>query len=110
MTRREAFDRLVADVVAELTRRWPAVSTIEFAVEDVPPSAPAPWEDHGVVTARIFPADRRRGLSDRIVVYRLSVLRRCSSEELPQFLLQLLAERISHLLVIDPDDLDELLG
>ena len=59
---------MVAELVTELIRRWPQVATIEFAVEDVPPSNPAPWESHNVVVARIFPADRRRGLHDRIVV------------------------------------------
>ena len=62
---------MVADLVSELIDRWPQVATIEFAVEDVPPSNPAAWEPHNVVVARIFPADRRRGLRDRIVVYRL---------------------------------------
>ena len=59
---------MVRELVTELISRWPQVSTIEFAVEDVPPSTPAPWESHSVVVARIFPADRRRGLRDRIVV------------------------------------------
>ena len=53
---------MVADLVSELIGRWPQVATIEFAVEDVPPSNPAAWESHNVVVARIFPADRRRGL------------------------------------------------
>jgi len=55
---------MVADLVSELIGRWPQVATIEFAVEDVPPSNPAAWESHNVVVARIFPADRRRGLRE----------------------------------------------
>lgn len=50
---------MVADLVSELIGRWPQVATIEFAVEDVPPSNPAAWESHNVVVARIFPADRK---------------------------------------------------
>ena len=72
---------MVRELVTELIRLWPQVSTIEFAVEDVPPSDPAPWESHSVVVARIFPADRRRGLRDRIVVYRLPITLRCPPEE-----------------------------
>lgn len=105
-SRRERFDDLVADLVDEFTQRWPAVSTIEFGVEDVPPSDPAPWESHSAVMARVFPADRRRGLSDRIVVYRLPILQRCSSEAAAADLTRsLLIDRISHLLVIPPDEL-----
>ena len=74
-TRQETFDSTVALVISELTERWPEVATIEFATEDVPPSDPAPWEDHGVVLARVFPADRRKGLGDRIVLYRLTSIR-----------------------------------
>ena len=44
-SRRERFDQLVADVVDDFQARWPAVSTIEVGIEDVPPSDPAPWED-----------------------------------------------------------------
>ena len=94
MTRRAQFVRCVQDAVSELTERWPAVATIEFGVEDVPPSDPAAWEDHSVVIARIFPADRRRGLRDRIVVYRRAMG-------------QILADRISHILAIPPDELEE---
>ena len=42
---------MVADLVSELIGRWPQVATIEFAVEDVPPSNPAAWESHNVVDA-----------------------------------------------------------
>nr|WP_269212670.1 MULTISPECIES: metallopeptidase family protein [unclassified Schaalia] len=106
-TRREHFDALVARIVAELTERWPAVGTIEFAVEDVPPSLPAFWEDSTVILARIFPADRRRGLPDRIVIHRLPVLQRVTSDQLAVFLRRLIIERISHILTIPPDELEK---
>ncbi len=105
-TRREDFDQLVADLVDEFGGRWPAVSSIEFGVEDVPPSDPAEWEDHSVVLARVFPADRRRGLNDRIVVYRLPVVQRCStSGDIGDLVRRLLVDRISRVLVIPPDEL-----
>ncbi len=109
-TRREKFDLITAQTVGQLTQRWPAVSTIEFATEDVPPSDPAAWEDHSTVMARVFPADRRRGLADRIVVYRLPIVSRTAPQEVPEVLRRLLAERISHILAIPPDELDDALS
>ena len=79
----------------------------EFAVEDVPPSNPAPWESHNVVVARIFPADRRRGLHDRIVVYRLPITLRCAPEEVAVMTRRVLIERISHILALPPDEIDD---
>ena len=107
-TRRETFDSTVALVISELTERWPEVATIEFATEDVPPSDPAPWEDHGVVLARVFPADRRKGLGDRIVLYRLPITMRIPPVDLYSALRALIAERISHILYISPEELDSL--
>ncbi len=106
-SRREEFDDLVAALVDDFAQHWPAVSTIEFGIEDVPPSDPAPWESHSAVMARVFPADRRRGLTDRIVIYRLPILQRCPSNAAAADLTRrLIADRISHVLAIPPDDLD----
>lgn len=98
---------MVGELVTALIRRWPQVATIEFAVEDVPPSNPAPWESHNVVVARIFPADRRRGLHDRIVVYRLPITLRCAPEEVAVMTRRVLIERISHILALPPDEIDD---
>ena len=107
-TRREDFDSLVAHLIEDFGERWPAVATIEFGIEDVPPSDPAPWEDHSEVLARVFPADRRRGLADRIVIYRLPIVRRTGGgEETAPLTRQVLAERISRVLAIPPHELDE---
>ena len=86
---------MVADLVSELIGRWPQVATIEFAVEDVPPSNPAAW------------ADRRRGLRDRIVVYRLPIILRCPPEEVGTMTRRVLVERISHILALPPDEIDD---
>ena len=57
-TRAERFDDLVLDAVEDLERRWARqLEGAEFAVEDVPPSNPAPWEHGGVPLGRYFPAD-----------------------------------------------------
>lgn len=104
-TRREQFDKMITSIVAHMQGHCPAVGSIEFAVEEVPPSDPAPWEDHDVALARVFPRDRARGLADRIVVYRQPVSSRCERQDLPQFLHLLLAERVSQILDVDPEEL-----
>lgn len=104
-TRSEQFDALVRRIVAEMAERFPEIHEIEFAVEDIPPSDPAPWETHDVCLARAFSRDGARGLRDRIVIYRHAVGLRCRREEMSEFLRLLLAERISHILAITPDDL-----
>lgn len=109
-TRRERFEEVMARVIEDFTRRWPAVATIEFACEDVPPSDPAAWEDHSCVLSRLFPADRRRALKDRIVVYRLPVVARAQGEELERMVRHILLERINRVLIIPPDEYDEALS
>ena len=106
-TRRERFDELVADQVEDVIRRWPIVSGIEFGIEDVPPSDPAEWEDHSTVLARLFPSDRRRGLADRIVVYRLPVEQRAArGDEVEALVRALLVDRISRVVAVSPEELD----
>ena len=104
-TRREEFDALVIEIVSQFAGRYPEVSSIEFGVEEVPPSSPAPWEDHDVCFARVFPKDRSRGLRDRIVLYRRAILNRCGGANCQEFLYFLLAERISRVLYVDPEEL-----
>ena len=56
-TRGEQFDELVLDAVERLEGRWGReLEGVEFAVEDVPPSDPAPWEHDEVPLGRFFPA------------------------------------------------------
>lgn len=104
-TRREKFDELVLEVVGEFAARFPEVYSIEFGVEEVPPSSPAPWEDHDVTAARVFPRDRARGLRDRIVLYRRAILNRCAGGDCAELVYFLLAERISRVLCVDPEEL-----
>ena len=89
-------------------RGWQVVR-LATNFEPAPPSDPAPWESHSVVLARIFPADRRRGLRDRIVVYRLPLVLRCAPAEVEGVTRRLLVERISHVLALPPDEIDDLL-
>ena len=70
-------------------------------------SAPnAAFLDHSEVLGRVFHADRHRGLKDRIVVYRLPIVLR-SHDDVPRTLRRVLVERISRVLAIPPDELEE---
>ncbi len=104
-TRREQFDQMVLNVINNYGEKFPEVHKIEFGVEEVPPSEPAPWEEHSVALARIFPRDRSRGLRHRIVIYRRGVLQRCKGSSCQDFLFLLLADRISQLLEVEPEEL-----
>lgn len=77
-SRRQAFDESVLAAIEEAEKSSGLnLSSIEVAVEDVPPSDPAAWED-GVALGRAFPAER--GLKARIVMYRLPIQSRCAND------------------------------
>lgn len=104
-TRREQFHQEVELALGDLVAKEPQVASIEFGVQDVPPSDPADWEDHDVVLARVFPRDRRRGLSDRIVLYRRPLAGRTTPQTLPGAIRLVLAHKISEVLAVSPADL-----
>lgn len=104
-TRREQFYELVQEALEHFTFRCPEVSTIEFGIEEVAPSNPAEWESHDQVFARVFPRDRRRGLTDRIVIYRLPVVQRVGNSHAASAVYGILAQRISEVLEISPEEL-----
>lgn len=105
-TRAERFDDLVLHAVARLERRWASqLDGTEFAVEDVPPSNPAPWERGGVPLGRYFPADV--GLAARIVVYRRPVeTRAVDAADLDDLVRDVVVEQVAHLLARSPDEVD----
>lgn len=105
-TRAERFDDLVLDAVEELERRWARqLDGTEFAVEDVPPSGPAPWEHGGVPLGRYFPADA--GLPARIVVYRRPLEARAADAlDLADLVHDVVVEQVAHLLGRAPEDVD----
>lgn len=104
-TRAERFDDLVLASVERLELRWAGdLDGTEFGVEDVPPSAPAPWE-HGVPLGRCFPRDS--GLPARIVVYRRPIEERADGRlELAELVHDVLVEQVAHLLNRPPEDVD----
>ncbi|QCB93153.1 metallopeptidase family protein [Cellulomonas shaoxiangyii] len=105
-TRAERFDDLVLDAVEDLERRWARqLEGVEFAVEDVPPSDPAPWESGGVPLGRYFPADT--GLPHRVVVYRRPVEARAhDAADLPDLVRDVVVEQVAHLLGRAPEEVD----
>lgn len=71
-TRCGVFDDLVAAQIRRLNVGWPdLVKPVQFAVEDVPPSDPTPWDGTSGLYSRSFPAGR--GLPARIVLYRMPI-------------------------------------
>lgn len=104
--RNERFDDLLLAVVEELEARWPQqLDKVEFAVEEVPPSDPTPWEGGGAALGRYFAADAPAGLHPRIVVYRRPILTRAATmAEVAVLLRQVTLEQVAHLLNTDPDD------
>ncbi|MCC2312947.1 metallopeptidase family protein [Cellulomonas xiejunii] len=105
-TRAERFDDLVLDAVEDLERRWARqLEGAEFAVEDVPPSNPAPWEHGGVPLGRYFPADA--GLPHRIVVYRRPIEARAADPtDLADLVRDVVVEQVAHLLGRGPEEVD----
>jgi predicted Zn-dependent protease with MMP-like domain len=104
-SRADSFDDLVLTTAARLE---PALGTryagTEFAVEDVPPSDPAPWETHSVLLGRLFPPSGR--LPARIVLYRRPIEARAQDEEERTLLVEdVLTEHVAALLGVAPEDL-----
>jgi predicted Zn-dependent protease with MMP-like domain len=105
-TRAERFDDFVLDAVERLERRWKRqLDGVEFAVEDVPPSDPAPWEHGEVPLGRFFPAEGQ--LPPRIVVYRRPVESRTGDEaDLAALVHEVVVEQLAHLLGLTPEQVD----
>lgn len=108
-TRATRFDQIVLDTVEDLERRWAKyLDGVEFAVEDVPPSQPSPWEI-GIPLGRYFPADA--GQAHRIVVYRRPIEARTRhGEDLAALVLDVVVEQVAHLLGRAPEDVDPRYG
>lgn len=104
---RQRFDDLVLRVAQDLIRRWPALGEVEYGVEDVPPSDPAPWEANAVVLGRVFGADPGAKLPARVVIYRRPCEQRSpSSRELLELVRSVLIEQSAVILGKHPDDME----
>jgi predicted Zn-dependent protease with MMP-like domain len=105
-TRAEQFDELVLDAAARLEQQaGKTLGEVEFAVEDVPPSDPAPWESSDVPLGRLFAAQGK--MHARIVVYRRPVETRATdARELAALVNDVVVEQVAAMLGVDPRDLD----
>lgn len=105
-TRAQRFDELVLDVASRMEHHaGPALGGLEFAVEDVPPSDPAPWESSEVPLGRLFAAQGK--MPARIVVYRRPVETRTNDpRELAVLINDVVVEQVAALLGVDPRELD----
>jgi hypothetical protein len=105
-TRRELFDDTVLDAARALVERYPRrLEHLEVAVEEVPLTDPAPWEESAVALGRAFPADRDH--PPRVVLFRRPIQTRCSLPgDLELLVRQVLADQIASLLHLDPEDVD----
>ena len=107
-TRAARFDEMVLDAAETLEHRLGHELGVELAVEDVPPSDPAPWED-GVPMGRLFPAER--ALAARMVVYRRPVESRAhDTRELTLIVQDVVVEQVAALLGVPPGELDPRYG
>ena len=109
-SRREQFDELVLDAASRLEAHLGTRSEeVEFAVEDVPPSDPAPWESGTVPLGRLFPSQGR--MPARVVVYRRPVESRAQDpRELTVIVQDVVVEQVAALLGVPPVELDPRYG
>ncbi len=109
-SRSQRFDDLVLDAVEHLEQRWAsALDGVEFAVEDVPPSDPSPWEHGEVPLGRFFPAQGQ--LPPRIVVYRRPVETRAGEpRDVGTLAQEVVVEQVAHLLGLSPEQVDPRYG
>ncbi len=107
LTRRDRFEDAVLDCVELLEQSWAKeLRDIEFGVEEVPPSDPAPWE-RGVPLGRAFASDAVAGLPARIVLYRRVVEARADGpEDMRALVRAVVVEQVAEMLGRAPEEID----
>ena len=105
-TRRERFDALVLDsadrVRPHLGSRY---AELEFAVEEVPPQDPAPWEEQTAPLGRLLRGTTSR--PHRVVVYRRPVEARAQDDlDLADIVREVVTEQVAALLGVPPHEID----
>lgn len=103
-SRREVFDDIVREC-AERAASWLGTrhADVGFAVEDVPPTDPAPWEEQVAPLGRTLSTAHGR----RIVVYRRPVEARVSTLEEAELLVRdVVAEQVAVILGVPAEEVD----
>lgn len=107
LSRRDRFEDAVLDCVELLEQSWEKeLRGVEFGIEEVPPSDPAPWE-RGVPLGRAFASDVVAGLPARIVLYRRVVEARAdSAEDMRALVRAVVVEQVAEMLGRAPEEID----
>jgi predicted Zn-dependent protease with MMP-like domain len=113
-SRAQRFDDLVLEAVAQLEPRWEAeLSSVEFAVEEIPATDLSDDDPEPVPLARLDPATivagdpRHPATPARIVLYRRPLMARADDEEdLGELVLDVVVEEFARLLGVDPQAVD----
>ena len=113
-TRSEQFDDIVLDAVARLEPRWASeLSSVEFAVQEVPEADELADDGGEIPLARIVPAQPDRGdptrpaTPTRIVVYRRPLLARTDNEDdLSDLAYDVVVEQFAGVLGVEPEQID----
>ncbi|MDF7665220.1 metallopeptidase family protein [Bifidobacterium sp. ESL0745] len=105
-TRSGMFDDMVSSEIRRLLAAWPdLVRPVQFAVEDVPPSTPAPWEPKRSATSQSFTANH--GIPARIVLYRMPMqMHHPDKTELEWAIRDALVARLADLYGRRPEEID----
>lgn len=105
-TKAGIFEALVKDQIKQLDDAWPQlVRPIQFAVEDIPPSDPLPWDEQPCPLSRAFPVNR--GIPARIVLYRMPIQDKAHSRFELQFTIRdEIVQGLAELYGKQPEDID----
>lgn len=97
---------MVAAQIRRLNAAWPElIKSVQFAIEDVPPTAPAPWEIEPNTDSRCFPASH--GTAARIVLYRMPIQTHATDRlELQWAIRDELVGRLAELYGRRPEEID----
>jgi len=105
-TRRARFDALVLDAADRVRPHLGArYAGLEFALEEVPPQDPAPWEEQTAPLGRLLRGAATR--PNRVVVYRRPVEARAQDDlDLADIVREVVTEQVAALLGVPPQELD----
>ena len=107
-SRREDFDDLVLDAADRMRERIGSrADHLDFAVEEVPPRDPAPWEEQLASLGRFVPRPGRTA-GGIVVVHRRPVEARARDlDEVEEIVREVVVEQVAAYLGVPPDELTD---